>query len=80
MKMRGIKRKDRVRWRTGHIWQKTFSDTDTKQAKRIKIYVFWSEDSLILANPQLQQKAMPHTQVCGYRKYRRSQVSCEAKG
>lgn len=39
-KMGRIKRKDRERWRVDHIWYKMFCDTDTRQAKRIKIYVY----------------------------------------
>lgn len=39
MKMGRIKRKDRVRQRMDHIWYKIFWHTDTRQAKRFKIYV-----------------------------------------
>lgn len=50
------KDKDGIRWKMDHIGNKFFFDVVTTRAKRPKIHIYWFEDSLILAKPQLQQK------------------------
>lgn len=51
-----LREEKRQRWKVVYAGNKFLFDVGASQAKRLKIYLYWFENSLILAKPQRLQK------------------------